>query len=346
MRGCKEEPLIVEVHDRTAIPDPPEFPLPDDQESATAASNGKGKAKDDGYVCGIARMPLHDLLKGRTLVKFRVPLLPFSTIRGAASLDWTTRPGNYCHAGSEVKVVIRLAVPLQQTSGYQPQERVFSRAVFVMDYRDSGLFHALEDTIRKHNAWKLGYASLTPPSAQLKQDSLSHNGGGGAHGQVRPMSGKGHKSVGGVIQGEEGELMPAFSDAFADEALGIVEDNDLDQEDKVFGGGNPLGEMRNSSIHHLTSNGGHNVSSAALRLPSIFYRPQVNSFQAAGFTHEKMRQRSAHRSSGPSVAINPQFYSHGGALVGNNPEADGANKSMTTNDTRKMARFRSQKGLA
>ena len=101
VRACKEEPLIVQVHDRTSIPDPPEFPLPQDQEGGGAKGQ---KAKDDGYVCGIARMPLLELLKGRTFFKFRVPLLPFSTIRGAASLDWTTRPGNYCHANSELKV--------------------------------------------------------------------------------------------------------------------------------------------------------------------------------------------------------------------------------------------------
>jgi hypothetical protein len=248
VRACKEEPLVIQVHDRSSIPEPPEFPLPDELEGAEGAQGGQRASKDDGYVCGIARMPLHDLLKGRTQVKFRVPLLPFSTIRGAASLDWATRPGNYCHAGSELKVLLRLAVPLTQTVGYQEQERVFSRAVFVMDYRDSGLFHAIEDLVRKHNAWILGFASLNPPlstgtSLQLKQsESLPRI-------SVRPVS-KSSTRGGGMFAPDEEEdmLLPAFSSALADEALGIYEDNDGAPEDRNFGGGNPLIERRGSSV--------------------------------------------------------------------------------------------------
>lgn len=51
--------------------------------------------EDEGYVCGIARISLLDLARGATRQAFHAPLLPHTTIRGAASLDWTTRPGNY-----------------------------------------------------------------------------------------------------------------------------------------------------------------------------------------------------------------------------------------------------------
>lgn len=61
---------------------------------------------DDGYVCGIARLHLLDL-HGYSQSKFKVPLMPYTTIRGAASLDWKSRPGNYMQ--------VRLVVILPRT---------------------------------------------------------------------------------------------------------------------------------------------------------------------------------------------------------------------------------------
>ncbi len=60
-----------------------------------------------------------------------------------------------------LKGEIRLAVPLSKTVGLVASDRVYSRVVFLMDYRDSDLFHTLEDTVRKQNAWKLGLAQPT-----------------------------------------------------------------------------------------------------------------------------------------------------------------------------------------
>lgn len=48
-----------------------------------------------------------------------------------------------------LKVNVRTAVPLPKTVGLAPSEKVYGRAVFVMDYRDSDLFHVLEDTVSK-----------------------------------------------------------------------------------------------------------------------------------------------------------------------------------------------------
>jgi hypothetical protein len=39
----------------------------------------------------------------------------------------------------------------------------YSRAVFISDYRDSDLFHVLEDTLRKHNAKVLGLIAACSP---------------------------------------------------------------------------------------------------------------------------------------------------------------------------------------
>lgn len=118
-------------------------------------------------MCGIARVPLHDLSRGATCVRFAAPIAPHTTIRGAASLDWATRPGNYSASQAVLKGWVRCAVPFAAMSGVPLAERVFSRAVFVMDYRDSDLFHLLEDTVRRQNAWALGLAEPAPPSQPL-----------------------------------------------------------------------------------------------------------------------------------------------------------------------------------
>lgn len=46
----------------------------------------------------------------------------------------------------------------------------FSCAVFFMDYADSPLFHALEDTIRQHNAVVLSLAPRTPGGRTVAEE--------------------------------------------------------------------------------------------------------------------------------------------------------------------------------
>ena len=71
-----------------------------------------------------------------------------------------------------------------------------------MDYRDSNLFHVLEDTVRKQNAWKLGLVqpASRPPSpgpasaagsAQNSRRSSYAGGGGGGGGGVAGGGGEG-----------------------------------------------------------------------------------------------------------------------------------------------------------
>lgn len=40
---CHEQPLTIEVHDRTAIPDPPEFPIRSVSTEGSAAGGAAGK---------------------------------------------------------------------------------------------------------------------------------------------------------------------------------------------------------------------------------------------------------------------------------------------------------------
>ncbi len=68
--------------------------------------------EDEGWVCGIARISLLDLVRGRTHMRFAAPLAPYTTIRGAASLDWGRRPGTYAATNALVKGWVRCAVPL------------------------------------------------------------------------------------------------------------------------------------------------------------------------------------------------------------------------------------------
>jgi hypothetical protein len=47
-------------------------------------------------------------------------------------------------ANAVVKGEVRCAVPLSAMKGADPSLRIFSRALFIMDYKDSDLFHLLE----------------------------------------------------------------------------------------------------------------------------------------------------------------------------------------------------------
>ncbi|EFJ51585.1 hypothetical protein VOLCADRAFT_87753 [Volvox carteri f. nagariensis] len=215
---CRESPLLVEVHDRTAIPEPPEFAVMEDDdeeeeeeggdgvtaapgtptpEGALTAKDNGGLPESEGYVCGLARVSLLDLARGYTHFKFNVNLAPHTTVRGAASLDWTKRPGNYVEAGSVLKGEVRCAAPLSATRGTDPSLRVFSRALFIMDYRDSDLFHMLEDILRKNNAWKLG---LKAPSDKLAPELLPPE-----------MRKKALEAAGGAGEGDETKGDPRLS---------------------------------------------------------------------------------------------------------------------------------------
>ncbi|GFH33233.1 uncharacterized protein HaLaN_32571, partial [Haematococcus lacustris] len=99
---CREQPLLLEVHDRTALPDPPDLTLIRAAASGQEGGPPPAGPQDEGYVCAVARISLLDLARCATRTAFCAPLAPHTTV-----------------------------------------------SVFVMDYRDSALFHTLEDSVRR-----------------------------------------------------------------------------------------------------------------------------------------------------------------------------------------------------
>lgn len=47
------------------------------------------------YVCGMAKCSLAGLARGAQHLELQTNVLPYSTVRGAAGLEWNTRPGRY-----------------------------------------------------------------------------------------------------------------------------------------------------------------------------------------------------------------------------------------------------------
>ena len=63
------------------------------------------------------QLSLADFVKGYTKIEADLQVQPATTIRGAAGLEWNTRPGRYLQAGSELSISLRVAVPLSQMKG-------------------------------------------------------------------------------------------------------------------------------------------------------------------------------------------------------------------------------------
>lgn len=182
------------------------------------------------------------------MLAFDEPLRPFSSITGAASLDWRSRPGNYGDAQAAVEGVLRLAAapaaavaagaqaavaaaacvmavgppaarlsaapaaapPVPDAAAAAGTEHAASpppppvqRAVFVFDWRDSVLFHALEDTMRHHNARALGLAAAAAPATGAEAAAEAAGAEGGAEASlasqpsVRAAAEAGHKAAAG-----------------------------------------------------------------------------------------------------------------------------------------------------
>lgn len=53
------------------------------------------------FVCGIAKCSLAGLGSGAKLLELRANVMPFTTVRGAAGLEWNTRPGRYIEVSLE-----------------------------------------------------------------------------------------------------------------------------------------------------------------------------------------------------------------------------------------------------
>ena len=59
------------------------------------------------YVCGVAKCNLASLAKGYRRVECVAALAPLTTVRGAAGLDWRTRPGRYMEVGPGCNAMCR-----------------------------------------------------------------------------------------------------------------------------------------------------------------------------------------------------------------------------------------------
>ena len=47
------------------------------------------------YVCGVAKCSLAGLATGARHMELRANVMPYTTVRGAAGLEWNSRPGRY-----------------------------------------------------------------------------------------------------------------------------------------------------------------------------------------------------------------------------------------------------------
>jgi len=150
---ARTEVVQFSVFDRVVVVEEPDVVVPP-PEHRVEVELAEEEAEEAEEVFGSAQWPLSDLSK-RTRVWTRLNVLPGTNLRAAAGLDWKTRPGRYLEAESYLKLDVKTAVKIPETTG-APHRRPFQRAVFVMDHRDTELLHRLERTIKVLNAITLG----------------------------------------------------------------------------------------------------------------------------------------------------------------------------------------------
>jgi hypothetical protein len=78
--------------------------------AAQPAACGDPMRQEQEYVCGTAKVRLGQLARGLTQLRIDSNLQSFSSVRGAAALDWRARPGLYMQAQSCVVGSLRCAV--------------------------------------------------------------------------------------------------------------------------------------------------------------------------------------------------------------------------------------------
>ena len=72
-----------------------QMPGPADALQPGTEQRQQAAGEEEGYVGAVARLMLHELVRGRRCAVISAPLSPLSTVRGAAGLGWSSRPGNY-----------------------------------------------------------------------------------------------------------------------------------------------------------------------------------------------------------------------------------------------------------
>ena len=157
--ALSEQKLEVQVHDRTAYPE--EHLMATSKVDAGAEVDGGGGGEvgtgaadcildpdDDWAVYGKALFDLGNFCKGYTRLRLESNLIPATTLRGGADLEWKTRPGRYLESEAVLSAQVRMATPLKPPEALRP----YVRAVFIMDYTDNEMLHTVQDGVRSTNA--------------------------------------------------------------------------------------------------------------------------------------------------------------------------------------------------
>ena len=151
--------LEIQVHDRTAYPEEhltasaEADPGAKSEEGGDADADSGGSdcildSDDDWAVYGKALFDLQNFCKGYTRLRLESNLVPATTLRGGADLEWKTRPGRYLESQAVLDMQIRMAAPLEPPKVPRP----YVRAVFIMDYNDNEMLHTVQDGVRSTNA--------------------------------------------------------------------------------------------------------------------------------------------------------------------------------------------------
>ena len=172
-RRCLEGPPIeVLVYDRTEraeedvttydVVESVEKPPPDGEDAngngdagvaaaAVAASAGVMGRAEPGH--GAVRVSLAQFANGYRSIDLDAPVVPISRmLTNGQDPSWTTRPGLYMQAQTELRMRLRLAAPLKRPD----VERPFVRLVAIMAYEDTEMLMALLTAARSHNVAALG----------------------------------------------------------------------------------------------------------------------------------------------------------------------------------------------
>ena len=71
------------------------------------------------YVCGIAKCSLAGLATGAKHLELHSNVMPYTTVRGAAGLEWSSRPGRYVEVSRCLQADCQLSVHVDLSSVHQ-----------------------------------------------------------------------------------------------------------------------------------------------------------------------------------------------------------------------------------
>ena len=75
------------------------------------------------YVCGVAKCSLAGLARGGKQVEVTANVLPYTSVRGAAGLEWSSRPGRYVEVSTKALGILTLYGIISLLSSLQYKNR-------------------------------------------------------------------------------------------------------------------------------------------------------------------------------------------------------------------------------